>query len=108
MSVFDRVLARDAENDTRLGVFLDGIAQKRRLDAMSRMRGGNGFRIPSQEPRKDAQGLTRGMRKRKARALAMERVSEVRAPEFMHSAARMRAGYAYDWRSNSYKLMEAA
>lgn len=108
MEIFKKVLEREHANDTKLGMPLSGTAHKRRLDTLARMTGGNGFRTPPKEPRKDAQGRTRGDRKRLIRAAAMARVSEGRAPEYMHSAARMRAGYEYDWRSNGYVLRAAA
>lgn len=89
-NVFQRILEREHANDTRLGIPLYGEAQQRRLDTMSRMTGGNGFRTPPAESTKDAQGRTRGNRKRALREAAMARVSEVREPQFMHSAARRR------------------
>lgn len=109
MNAFDKVLAAEYGDDTRLGMpAKDSAHGLRRLAAMERMTGGNGFRAPATKPREDAQGLTRGQRKRKARAAAMERVTENRAPEYMHSAARMRAGWEYEWRINGYVQREAA
>lgn len=108
-SAFNKVLQTEYGDDTRLGMpAKDSAHRLRRLAAMERMTGGNGFRIPAIKPRTDADGLTRGQRKRKARVIAMERVTENRAPEYMHSAARMRAGWKYDWRINGYVQREAA
>ncbi len=108
MNIFKRIVAKEHETDTRLGMPLYDVAHKRRLDAMSRMTGGNGFPTPAKDPRKDAQGRTRGERKRALRAATMAKVSEDRAPQFMHSAARRRGGYEYDWRTNSYAVRAVA
>ena len=91
MDVFERVLAKEHSTDSQLGVPLYlGTAWARRMNYMANLRGGDGFRVPALEPRKDAQGLTRGERKRKSREIAMSKVSETRLPEFMHSSARSR------------------
>lgn len=103
MNAFQKVLEREHADDTRLGMpSRDAAHMLRRATIMASMTGNRGFRLQTKEPRTDAQGLTRGDRKRKARAAAMAKVSESRAPEFMHSAAKRRAGYEYDWRSNGY------
>lgn len=89
MNVFNKVLAAEAEAATRLGNPSDNAAAfHRRMNAMATMTGTHGFRVPPLEPRKDAQGLTRGDRKRASRALAASKVTEARAPQFMHSHAR--------------------
>ena len=106
---FDKVLAAEYGDDTRLGMpAKDKAHGLRRLAAMERMTGGKGFRTPAKEPPTDANGLTRGQRKRKERAVAMARVSEDRDPEYMHSAARIRAGWEYEWRAKGYVQREAA
>ncbi|MFU0504156.1 hypothetical protein [Pseudaminobacter sp. NGMCC 1.201702] len=89
-NIFTRVVDREHETDTKLGMPLSGSAHRRRLDTMSRMTGGNGFTVPAKEPETDKQGRTRGERKRALRAATMEKVSETREPKFMHSAARRR------------------
>ena len=89
MNIFTKLVAAEHALDTVLGVPApDDAARLRRLNAMSAMTGGNGFRMPAKATRKIADGTTRGQRKRAARAVAMAKVSEARSPEFMHSAAR--------------------
>lgn len=84
-----KVLAAEANAATRLGNPSDSVAAfHRRMNAMATMTGTHGFRVPPLEPRTDAQGKTRGQRKRAARALAASKVTEARAPQFMHSHAR--------------------
>lgn len=92
---FQRVLTKEHAIDTVLGVPApDDAARLRRINAMSAMTSGNGFRTPPKAIRKFADSTTRGQRKRAASAVAMAKVSEARAPEFMHSAARRRLGDA--------------
>lgn len=89
MNAFNKVLAAEAEAATRLGNPSDNSASfHRRMNAMATMTRTHGFRVPPMEPRKDAQVLTRGDRKRAARAIAASKVTEARAPQFMHSHAR--------------------
>ncbi|RWN51427.1 MAG: hypothetical protein EOS04_24460 [Mesorhizobium sp.] len=89
MNALSRIITAEAVAVTRLGnPSQDYAAQQRRLTAMATMTGTHGFRVPQIEPKTDAQGLTRGDRKRAARAAASAKVSETRAPQFMHSAAR--------------------
>lgn len=88
MNALAKILDAEAVATTRLGnPSEDYGAQQRRLTAMATMTGTAGFRVPPVEPAKDAQGLTRGDRKRKSYATAMAKVSEVRPAKFMHSAA---------------------
>lgn len=109
MQIFQKALEAEYADDTKLGMpSRDEGHRARRLAVMERMTGGRGFERPAKEPRKDAQGRTRGDRKRAARAAANAKVSEAREPQFMHSSARIRAGYRYDWRTNSYVIPEAA
>lgn len=90
-TIFDKIVADEYANDTRLGLpSTDSAHHSRRMNAMSTMRNGNGFRTPSKGVRKFADGTTRGERKQKARLAANARVSEAREPEFMHSVARRR------------------
>jgi hypothetical protein len=89
LNAFNKVLAAEASAATRLGNPSENSAAfHRRMNAMATMTGTHGFPVPPLEPRKDAQGKTRGQRKRAARAKAMAKVGEVRAPQFMHSHAR--------------------
>lgn len=89
MNPFAKILNAESVSATRLGnPSEDYASQQRRLTAMATMTGTHGFRVPPVEPKTDAQGKTRGDRKRKAYATAMAKVSETRAPQFMHSAAR--------------------
>lgn len=90
-NVFEKLAAREHENDTKLGMpATDQAHHDRRLHLMSMLRGGKGFGTPAKQPRKDAQGLTRGDRKRLRRAAANAKVSEERDLLFMHRAARRR------------------
>lgn len=94
MNAFSKVLTVEAESATRLGnPSADYGAHERRMNAMATMTGTAGFRVPPLAPKTDAQGKTRGDRKRELRVATAAKVSENRAPEFMHSAARRRAGH---------------
>lgn len=89
MNIFNKIVADEYANDTRLGLpSTDTMHFLRRMNVMSTMRGGNGFRVPAKEPKRDAQGLTRGERKEKARLAANARVSEYRDPQFIHGLTR--------------------
>jgi len=92
MSIFNKIIEAEHADDYRLGIPAKDAAHfLRRMTAMDNMRGGNGFIKPPKELRKDAQGMTRGERKRVLRAATNAKVSENRDPEFMHSVARRRA-----------------
>lgn len=94
MQIFHKALEAEYADDTKLGMpSKDEGHRVRRLAAMERMTGGRGFTKPAKEPRKDAQALTRGDRKRTARAATNAKVDETREPQFMHRAARIRAGH---------------
>jgi len=70
-SIFAKVLAAEHADDTRLGMpALSEAHSLRRRDVMSSMTGGRGFTVAAKTPAKDAQGMTRGDRKRAARARA--------------------------------------
>lgn len=91
MNIFNKIVADEYANDTRLGLpSTDTMHFLRRMNVMSTMRGGNGFRVPAKEQKRDAQGLTRGERKEIVRMAANARVSEDRSNLHMHSAARRR------------------
>jgi hypothetical protein len=91
MKAFEAVVAKEHENDTRLGMPSTDLGHfARRMTAMENMTGGNGFGKMPKLPRKDAQGLTRGDRKRALREATNAKVSENRDQQFMHSAARRR------------------
>lgn len=90
-SAFNAVLTKEHANDTKLGMpSTDEAHFARRMTIMERMAGGKGWSSPAREPKKDAQGLTRGDRKRAARERANTAVSETRPYLYMHSAARRR------------------
>ncbi|MAZ17930.1 MAG: hypothetical protein CL535_16570 [Ahrensia sp.] len=89
MKAFQKVLQDEYGADTKLGS--PAVNIDRRRETLAAMTGGRGFCTPPMEPAVDAQGRTRGDRRRAAGAVAMAKVSEQRAPEFMHSAARRRA-----------------
>lgn len=89
MKAFLKVLNDEYGADTKLGS--PAVNIDRRRETLAAMTGGRGFRNPPKEPAVDAQGRTRGDRRREARSVAMAKVSESRSPEFMHSAARRRA-----------------
>lgn len=87
MNIFKRLIARERAADFRLGMpAADAAARERRMNAMASLNPA-GFRQPKREPKTDAQGRTRGDRKRAARARANAKVSEARADQFMHSGA---------------------
>lgn len=90
MNIFNRLVEREHQYDTTVGVTTP-LVMDRRFVAFAAMTNGRGFRQPPKELRTDAKGLTRGGRKRLARVFANVKVSEFRTPEFMHSAARRAA-----------------
>ena len=91
-TVFDEIVADYHANDFKLGMpSTDDAHFDRRKTVMEKLSGGKGWRIPAKEPKRNAQGLSRGDRKRLARAASNERVSEDRPYLYMHSAARRRA-----------------
>ncbi|NTA48186.1 hypothetical protein G6L34_08770 [Agrobacterium tumefaciens] len=91
-NVFEKLAQREHENDTKLGMpSTDPAHLDRRMHLMSVLTGGKGFSNQPKEPRKFADGTTRGDRKRAARYAANAKVSEHRLPIYMHSAARRRA-----------------
>ncbi|SFB52629.1 hypothetical protein SAMN03159496_04673 [Rhizobium sp. NFR07] len=90
-TAFQKVLDKEHENDSKLGMPSTSLEHHvRRLTLMERLAGGKGWRDPKKEPRRDAQGLTRGQRKRALRETTNAKVSESRPYLFMHSAARAR------------------
>ncbi|MBY3543626.1 hypothetical protein HFN71_28495 [Rhizobium laguerreae] len=95
MNIFDKAVADEYANDTKLGMpSTDEGHFARRLALMERITGGKGFRTQPKLPAVRANGKTRGEMKRGARERANAKVSESRHPEFMHSSARQRvAGF---------------
>lgn len=110
MNIFNKIVAAEHAGDTRLGApSADKTARLRRLHVMSTMTGGNGFTMPAKSVRTFSDGTTRGQRKRAARSAAMARVSELREPEFMHSAARRRDSHdAMPRPMTGFPMQEAA
>lgn len=91
MTIFNAIAAREHANDTKLGMpSTDPMHYARRRTIMEKLAGGKGWRTDPKEPKKDAQGLTRGDRKRAARERANAKVSEHRDYELLNSAARRR------------------
>lgn len=91
MNIFNKIVAAEHANDALLGMPATDTGHfNRRMTLMAAMRGGNGFGMPKKAIAKRADGKTRGDVKRELRAAANAKVSEDRAPEFMHSAARRR------------------
>ena len=81
MNVFQRLFARQVANDYLLGLpSIDEAHQKRRLNAMASLNP-KGFRTPPKTPRTDAQGLTRGDRKRRRRRMCNDIAREQIAAE---------------------------
>lgn len=90
-NIFTTLANREHENDSKLGMPSTSLEHHvRRLTLMERLAGGKGWRNPKKESRRDAQGLTRGQRKRALREATNAKVSESRPYLFMHSAARAR------------------
>ncbi|NNH56951.1 hypothetical protein HLI01_09035 [Rhizobium laguerreae] len=88
MNIFDRTVADEYANDTKLGMpSTDEGHFARRMALMDRVKGGKGFRTPAKEPAVRANGKTRGQMKREARERANAAVSEVRDPQFRHASA---------------------
>lgn len=82
MNIFRKLLAFDAENETKLGIPLtDPAARERRMNTMFTIRAGKGFRQQPMEPRIWGDGTTRGERKRKLRAYAWGKEMERQAAE---------------------------
>ncbi|OQM74923.1 hypothetical protein [Manganibacter manganicus] len=70
MNIFTRILNKAFEPTVRLGnpLGVDSGPFLARMNTMSELRGGKGFRTPKTEPRTDSDGRTRGDRKRARRA----------------------------------------
>lgn len=67
MNIFQYLASRDYD----IAVGVPGqLAMDRRFAAYAAMTGGKGFRTPPKQPRRDAQGRTRGDRKRAMRLAA--------------------------------------
>ncbi|SDJ25862.1 hypothetical protein SAMN05428983_0860 [Agrobacterium fabrum] len=65
MNIFDKIVGDQAALETSLGAPLrDTMAIQRRLTHFAALTGGRGFRTPKKVPKVDAQGMTRGDRKR--------------------------------------------
>lgn len=65
MNIFNKILADRGDREECLGSPLrDPMAIARRQNFFATLTGGNGFRTPKKALRTDAQGLTRGQKKR--------------------------------------------
>ncbi|MDK4727430.1 hypothetical protein [Rhizobium phaseoli] len=90
-NIFDKLAADYHANDFKLGMpSTDEGHRVRRLTVMERITGGKGFRSLPKEPGRNAEGLSRGDRKRLSRERANAAVNEARPYQHMHSAARRR------------------
>ncbi|QNP78383.1 hypothetical protein [Agrobacterium tumefaciens] len=71
MNIFDKIVGEQTERETSLGAPLrDPLAIQRRLSHFAALTGSRGFRTPKKTPKVDAQGMTRGDRKRARHAKA--------------------------------------
>lgn len=87
MNIFDKLIDAEYSPDVRLGSPAENsTALLRRMNAMSNMARGNGFRVAKKEPRVYADGKTRGDKKSALREACMEKVCEARAVQFLHSS----------------------
>lgn len=70
MNIFNRILFRDHRQSLRIGNPLgrDSGPFLARMNSLAMLREGRGFRTPPKQPAVDAQGMTRGDRKRALRA----------------------------------------
>ena len=67
MNIFQKIMLDQSKIETSLGCPAgDHEAIIRRQTHFATMTGGKGFRTPAKTPRRDAQGMTRGQRKRAA------------------------------------------
>lgn len=71
MNIFDKIVGEQTARETTLGSPLhDRLAIQRRISHFASLTGTKGFRIPKKTPKVDAQGMTRGDRKRARHAKA--------------------------------------
>lgn len=90
MNIFNKIIKADNDAAFRLGSPAPNEeAHARRLAAMELLNP-NGFKTKPNTPAKNADGLTRGQRRRLKQAEYMAKVSEDRPLKYMHSAARNR------------------
>ncbi|MBY3263836.1 hypothetical protein HFO15_19610 [Rhizobium laguerreae] len=88
MNIFDKAVADEYANDTKLGMpSTDEGHFARRLALMERITGGKGFRTQPKLPAVRANGKTRGEMKLEARERANAAVSEERDAQFRHASA---------------------
>jgi len=77
---FRKIVRREADAAFRLGEpAADGAALSRRMNAMASLTQGRGFRVPPKASRVDAQGRTRGDRKRAAYARTIAKIKAQQA-----------------------------
>jgi hypothetical protein len=72
VNILSKIFSPKAKSEMTLGNPLSDLdgARSRRLMFFAAKTGGKGFREFPKEPRRDAQGMTRGERKRERRAVA--------------------------------------
>lgn len=93
--IFSEHVAREQASEHTLGNRLgDEAANERRLNFFASLNPA-GFRQPKKSVATDAQGRTRGDKKRARRAAAMNKVSEERPEKYRHSVDRRRRASRY-------------
>lgn len=86
MNIFNRLMAKQISKEITLGnPLVDHSAISRRQNHFASMRNGNGFQQPKKSPKTDAQGLTRGDRKRLMRLKSFYPDQYAKAVEEMKS-----------------------
>ena len=92
MNIFDEIAAREHANDYRLGMPSANSAHfDRRMTAMAQLTNGKGFRLYPTQPKRDAQGLTRGDRRRLRHAAAFDKWKAAEAERIAKRAAQAEA-----------------
>lgn len=92
MTIFSEIAAREHANDCRLGMPAANSAHfDRRMTAMAQMTNQKGFRLYPKQPKRDAQGLTRGDRRRLRHAAAFDKWKAAEAERIAKRAAQSEA-----------------
>lgn len=82
------IIHGEQKADVSLGApAVDRAAYDRRMTLFRNMRGGDGFAKEPGKPRKNADGLTRGQRRRAMAAKSRAKVSEQRPVKYRHASA---------------------
>jgi hypothetical protein len=92
MNIFNEIAARENANDYRLGMPAANSAHfDRRMTAMAQLTNQKGFRLYPKQPKRDAQGLTRGDRRRLRHAAAFDKWKTAEAERIAKRAAQAEA-----------------